>query len=256
MGVSNHGLHCQHGLYLEGNRAYAGYTYMRAQKRAAGGGGSANSDELEVEVTLEDTRTGGILASQTLRVPYGRRWVRLELRLRTGATGSECGGVQRPDAQSGTQWLSQCSGVLVMALRSPGTLDVDFTYLSPEAWGLVPGVVCVWVCVWAQWEAEWRRRESAKRIEWCRDGVEDQGGVAVSRVSPRDRERVEPQSIRTTHLSEIASSLFSINTPAAKRIERWSDGSSKTQWSVSWGVKCTPGRDNRFVSFGKPSSPV
>jgi hypothetical protein len=134
VGVSNHGLHCQHGLYLEANRAYAGYTYMRAQRDAGG----ADGDALEVELTLEDTRTGGALARQTLRVPYGQRWVRLELRLHTHG-GSECGGVRRPDAQSGTQWLSQCSGALVMALRSSGTLDVDLTFLSPGAWGLQPG---------------------------------------------------------------------------------------------------------------------
>ena len=118
---------------------------MRAQRDA----GVADSDELEVEMTLEDTRTGGALARQTLRVPHGQRWVRLELRLHTDA-GSECSSVQRPDAQSGTQWLSQCSGALVITLRSPGTLDVDLTYLSPDAWGLLPGA-----CVWAQWE-NWR----------------------------------------------------------------------------------------------------
>ena len=136
VGVANHGLHCQHGLYLEADRDYVGFTYLRAPSHPGGAAGQA----VEVEVTLEDSVTGRVLARQTLAVPSGQPWHQLELSLHTAGGGSVCGGVRRPDPQSGTQWLSQCSGALVIAVRTASTiLDVDLTYLSPAAWGLLPG---------------------------------------------------------------------------------------------------------------------
>ena len=136
MGVANHGLHCQHGLYLEADRDYVGFTYLRAPSHP----GVAAGEAVEVEVTLEDSVTGRVLARQTLAVPSGQPWHQLELSLHTAGGGSVCGGVRRPDPQSGTQWLSQCSGALVIAVRTASTiLDVDLTYLSPAAWGLLPG---------------------------------------------------------------------------------------------------------------------
>ena len=104
MGISNHGLHCQHGLFLEAGRDYTGYTYLRATAGAASQG-----DALEVEVTLEDSRSHRVLATQTLRVPYGAEWSKLALRLHTKFAAG-CAGVER---------LAQCSGALVIAVR-PG----------------------------------------------------------------------------------------------------------------------------------------
>lgn len=136
MGLANHGLHCQHGLYVEANRRYVGFTYLRAPSQQ----GVAAAEALQVEVTLEDSVTGRVLAQQTLAVPHGQLWHKLELSLHTQGGGSVCGGVRRPDPHNGTQWLSQCSGALVIAVRTASSvLDVDLTYLSPAAWGLLPG---------------------------------------------------------------------------------------------------------------------
>eukprot|EP00959_Pyramimonas_sp_CCMP1952_P448433 9389742-Pyramimonas_sp.AAC.1 len=50
VGVSNHGLNCQHGLHFVYNRLYEGYTYLRAH-------GEVSFDQVQVQVTLEDTTT-------------------------------------------------------------------------------------------------------------------------------------------------------------------------------------------------------
>ncbi|KAK3282184.1 hypothetical protein CYMTET_10065 [Cymbomonas tetramitiformis] len=141
-GVANHGLNCQHGLFIQSEKSYGGYTYLRARQLPENAASRA-ATEAVVSISLRSTEYGTILAEHIVKLPLvaaddagEASWTRVAFDLFT-EPGVQCSGMP-VNTSMGVEWHDMCHGALMIMLTTPGiTLDVDLTYLSPDEWALV-----------------------------------------------------------------------------------------------------------------------
>lgn len=151
--VANRGLGNE-GLFFEGGKEYEGYFFA-----------SAANKSVNLVVSLEAWSVNGkapvVLASSTVTVEAGSGWKMFNFSL-TPSTGTECDGITpggavakaanitcpvngtyNPDGVVSDRTAHicvRCGGQFVIALQSPGTVNLDYVYLSPGAWGRFKGL--------------------------------------------------------------------------------------------------------------------
>lgn len=140
--VRNRGLGNE-GLYLEGGKDYEGYFFARSL------------DGASIVVSLEDyTRSTPdglpiVLSSVVLTVPAGSKWSRLNYSLPPLVTGTTCDGIEPgsdPTVSCGNfgpqagHICVKCGGQLAIRQSSRGSVNLDFVFLQPGAWGRLQGL--------------------------------------------------------------------------------------------------------------------
>ena len=92
------------------------------------------------QVSLEDWTVNSVLDSAAITASTGGQWQRFNFTLTPSQNTSCFAGNQ--SLEGFEQYVYSCSGRFVISLTEPGVaLDVDYTYLSPGSWALVPSPV-------------------------------------------------------------------------------------------------------------------
>jgi len=136
-GVSNRGLG-NAGMVFEGGKEYEGFFFAKV-----------TSSDVPLVVSIEDFVTKQVLATQTLMVmdavgDFARYNFSLTPSASTGCTdikpGSDptilCGGTTNQPGHT----CVRCGGEFKFSLSAPGSVLVNYVYLSPGQWGRVPGL--------------------------------------------------------------------------------------------------------------------
>eukprot|EP00959_Pyramimonas_sp_CCMP1952_P291841 6103942-Pyramimonas_sp.AAC.1 len=82
-----------------------------------------------------------VLAMHALTVPVNQPWAKHDFSFAPSAH-TTCASKPTETAPGVTEYLSECSGMFVISVRTPNvTVDVDYTYMAPGDWALLPGRV-------------------------------------------------------------------------------------------------------------------
>jgi hypothetical protein len=151
--VANRGLGNE-GLFFEGSKEYEGYFFANAVNKSV-------NLVVSLEAWSADGKLPTVLASTTVTVAGGSGWKMFNFSL-TPSQGTECDGIApggvvakaanitcpvngtyNPDgvvSDRTSHICVRCGGQFVLALESPGTVNLDYVYLSPGAWGRFKGL--------------------------------------------------------------------------------------------------------------------
>lgn len=151
--VANRGLGNE-GLFFEGGKNYEGYFFANAATKSV-------NLVVSLEAWSVDGKTPTVLASSKVTVVAGKGWQMFNFSL-TPSAGTECDGITPagPVAKAanitcpvnGTydpqgvvsdrtaHICVRCGGQFVLALETPGTVNLDYVYLSPGEWGRFKGL--------------------------------------------------------------------------------------------------------------------
>lgn len=151
--VANRGLGNE-GLFFEGGKNYEGYFFAFAANKSV-------NLTVSLEAWSVDGKLPVVLASSTVAVAAGSGWKMFNFSL-TPSSGTQCDGIPPGGAVATAANITcpvngtydpdgvvsdrtahicvRCGGQFVLALESPGTVNLDYVYLSPGAWGRFKGL--------------------------------------------------------------------------------------------------------------------
>jgi alpha-L-arabinofuranosidase len=134
VGIANRAL-ANEGMYFEARKEYEGYFF------------ATSAAAVTLEVRLEDYVTKAVLARQTIAFGGGA-WAMQNFSL-TPSAATTCEGIAigsdpdvictQPTNEAGHSCI-RCSGQFVVALASPGEVNIDFVVLQPGEWGRLAGL--------------------------------------------------------------------------------------------------------------------
>ena len=136
IGMSNRGLGHE-GLVFEASKEYEGYFFAKSSKAVT------------FTVSIVDYVSGNkTLATQSVHFPGGN-WTKLNFTLTPSAAtgcvgldpvkGDPEGEVSCGNMGPHSHVCVKCGGEFAIGLSSPGEASIDYVYLQPGAWGVVPG---------------------------------------------------------------------------------------------------------------------
>ena len=131
--ITNHGLDCQWGMYLEAGQPYDGYLYARLPPSTSAEHMSVVVSVAFVEFDMSTWQMGGVLGEVELTIDEAG-WGRYNFSL-TPKEGTSCSTVSRRlNATTSGEPHIACNGSLRLALHTAGTIDLDMVLVQPGEW--------------------------------------------------------------------------------------------------------------------------